>query len=91
MKKLSAYAIVIMIAVAVFVQSSKMNDREENELFLSNVEALAGVVVGEGDDATMGQWKRIVDVLGCYLRHECSTAGDGIACSPLGATAIIKE
>ncbi|MBQ3190747.1 MAG: hypothetical protein IJB61_05860 [Bacteroides sp] len=62
MKKLSAYAIVIMIAVAVFVQSSKMNDREENELFLSNVEALALNEDDFGETICYGSGK--VDCLG---------------------------
>ena len=92
-KNLLKMTVITMVAVlgAVNIYNSQARTTSMEHLTLENVEALAGVVVGEGDDATTGQWKRIVDVLGCYLRHECSTAGDGIACSPLGATAIIKE
>ena len=92
MKILKMTVLAMVVAVSgMNIYYSQMESKNLDHLTLENVEALAGVIVGEGDNVTTGQWKRIVDALGCYLRHECSLDGDGFSCSPIGSTTVIRN
>lgn len=82
--------LVMVVAVSgMNIYNSQVESKNMDHLTLENVEALAGVIVGEGDNVIVGQWKRICDKLGCYLYHKCATDGDGYSCSPVGSTTVL--